>query len=83
MNSDKIEGFNEVAFTAATKETERLQRELDITNADHVALWIEANTISDEPMNQCASWLACRIVDAHEAAVAALNATPQQSRAPR
>lgn len=55
----------------AVAETNRLQRELDITNADHIALWIEANTIPDEPMSQCASWLACRIVEAHEAAAQA------------
>lgn len=53
----------------AAVETERLTRELDITNADHIALWIEANTIPDEPMSQCASWLACRIVEAHESAL--------------
>jgi hypothetical protein len=52
-------------------ETNRLQRELDITNADHIALWLEANTIPDEPMSQCISWLACRIVEAHERAVTA------------
>lgn len=48
----------------ASAETERLQRELDITNADHVALWLEAN------MDDCCSigWMACRIVEAHEAA---------------
>jgi hypothetical protein len=54
----------------AAAQTNRLSRELDITNADHIALWIEANTIPDEPMNQCASWLACRIVEAHEAKLA-------------
>lgn len=56
-------------WQAAVAKTNRLQRELDITNADHIALWIEANTIPDEPMNQCASWLACRIIEAHEAAM--------------
>lgn len=58
----------------AVAETNRLQRELDITNADHIALWLDANTIPDEPMNQCGSWLACRIVEAHEVAA-------QQARA--
>jgi hypothetical protein len=60
------------AIEAAARDVARLRRELDITNADHIALWIEANTILDEPMNQCASWLACRIVEAHEAAAIAL-----------
>lgn len=52
----------------AVAKTNRLQRDLDISNADHIALWLEANTIPDEPMSQCISWLACRIVEAHEAA---------------
>ena len=53
----------------AVAETNRLQRELDITSADHIALWLEANTIPDEPMSQCASWLAVQIVEAHERAL--------------
>ena len=56
-------------YERARREIARLSRNLDITNADHIALWIEANTIPDEPMSQCASWLACRIVEAHEAAL--------------
>lgn len=60
---------SETLLREALTETARLQRELDITNADHVALWIEANTIPDEPMSQCIGWLACRIVEAHEAAL--------------
>jgi actin-like ATPase involved in cell morphogenesis len=66
---------DELKLAEAMQETARLQRELDITNADHVALWLEANTIPDEPMSQCISWLACRIVDAHEAA---LTRTPPE-----
>lgn len=62
--------FDKEAIAKACEETNRLRRELDITNADHIALWIEANTIPDEPMSQCASWLACRIVEAHEKAQA-------------
>ena len=58
--------LKEADWQKAVAETNRLQRELDITNADHIALWIEANTIPDEPMSQCASWLACRIIEAHE-----------------
>jgi len=61
--------FDKEAFAKALEETNRLRRELDITNADHIALWLEANTIQDEPMSQCISWLACRIVEAHEAAL--------------
>lgn len=51
-----------VPFEVAAAETERLQNELDITNADHVALWLEAN-LPDASL----AWLACRIVEAHEA----------------
>ena len=60
----------------ATIEVSRLTHELDITNADHIALWLERNTIPDEPMSQCTSWLACRIVEAHEAALAAMQQAP-------
>jgi hypothetical protein len=67
---------NRKDYDLACAETERLQRELDITNADHVALWLEANTIPDEPMNQCISWLACRIVEAYEAAKPELSPHP-------
>lgn len=45
----------------ADAETERLQNEPDITNADHIALWLEAN-MKDASL----SWLACRIVEAYE-----------------
>lgn len=48
----------------ALTETDRLTRELNITNADHIALWLEANVV-DSPIG----WLACRIVEAHEAAL--------------
>ncbi|MEG8219021.1 hypothetical protein OSJ57_00075 [Sphingomonas sp. HH69] len=55
--------FTDAAIKAAETETERLTRELDITNADHIALWLEAN-MGDSSL----AWLACRIVEAHEAA---------------
>lgn len=51
-------------IAAAHAETERLTHELDITNADHIALWLEAN-MADSSL----AWLACRIVEAHEAAI--------------
>jgi hypothetical protein len=54
---------------AAHAETERLCRELDIVNADHVALWLEANM-----PGASLAWLACRIVDAHEAALSTQQA---------
>lgn len=49
----------------AAAETERLTRELDITNADHIALWLEAN-MENSPLG----WLACRIIEAHETVLA-------------
>jgi hypothetical protein len=54
--------FTPERIAAAHAETARLQSDLDITNADHIALWLEAN-MSDSPLG----WLACRIVEAHEA----------------
>ena len=56
---------------AAERETERLMRELDITSADHIALWLEAN-MADSSLD----WLACRLVEAHESVL--LN-PPQHS----
>lgn len=64
MSGDKLTA---ASFEKATAETERLQRELDITNADHIALWLEAN-VGDIPGDGIPiPWLACRIIDAHEA----------------
>lgn len=57
--------FTPERIAAASVEVERLTRELDITNADHIALWLEAN-MHDSPLG----WLACRIVEAHEAVLA-------------
>ena len=51
---------------AATAETERLRLELDITNADHIALWLEENVIPHDALRLCQSWLAVQIVEAHE-----------------
>lgn len=50
----------------AASETARLCEQLDITNADHIALWLEANRDAGLP------WLAVQIVEAHEAALRAL-----------
>lgn len=54
------------AFSAV--RTERLCNELDITNADHIALWLERNM---EP--SAISYLAVQIVEAHEAALRQLT----------
>jgi hypothetical protein len=48
-------------YEQAAAETKRLQSELDITNVDHIALWLEANKD-----NSTLGWLACRIIEAHE-----------------
>lgn len=57
----------ERAFAKAEREVAELQRNLDISNADHVALWLEAH-LGDEIEHL--GWLACRIVEAHERAIA-------------
>lgn len=59
----------------AAAETERLSRELDITNADHIALWLEGNALGST-----FAWLAVRIVEAHEAALRAFAANPPKHR---
>lgn len=60
--------FTPEAIEAANIETERLCRELDITNADHIALWLEANT-----PDASTAFLACRIIEAHERELAAVH----------
>lgn len=50
----------------AILETQRLCNELDITNADHIVLWLETNFNPDY-----LSYVACQIVDAHEAVIVA------------
>ena len=60
----------------AHAETERLSREMDITNADHVALWLEANDPYDGD-----AWLAIQIIEAHERATAPLHARVQELEA--
>lgn len=60
-NQSTDELFTPERIAAAAKETARLQRELDITNADHIALWLEAN-MADSSLG----WLACRIAEEHE-----------------
>lgn len=72
QGDDVVELDWATAFEKAAAKTARLEQELNIANADHIALWLEANTIPDEPMSQCISWLACRIVEAHERALAAM-----------
>lgn len=58
---------------SAMAEMERRQEVLDITNAEHIVLWLEAN-IKDSPI----AWLACRIIEAHEAIVTAREASAHQ-----
>ncbi|UXC93092.1 hypothetical protein EGM87_22615 [Sphingobium sp. RSMS] len=68
--ADQAEGIRQfkAACLAASKETDRLARDLNIKNADHIALWLEAN-MADSGLG----WLACRIVEAHEQSTAALE----------
>lgn len=51
-------------IAAASAQVERYEHELDLTNADHIALWLETNT--DEPR---ISWLAVQISDAFDRAI--------------
>ena len=60
--------FTPEAIEAASAETERLCRELDITNADHIALWLEENT-----PDASTAFLACRIIEAHERELGAVH----------
>lgn len=54
------------AMIEAVARVNLLSRELDITNADHIALWLEAS----KPLDDSLAWLACRIIEAHEIEVA-------------
>lgn len=54
--------FTPERIAAAHAETERFCRELDITNADHVLLWLESHINDDYSIG----FLACKIVEAHE-----------------
>lgn len=71
--ADQAEGIRQFkeACLRATEQTEKLAHELDITNADHTALWLEEN-MQDASLG----WLACRIVEAHERALANSSPTP-------
>ena len=55
---------------ATIADTDRLERDLDITNADHIALWLDANVIPHDALRLCLSWLSVQIVQAHERAIA-------------
>jgi len=61
------------SWQSAVEETDRLERELDLTNDDHIALWLEANAISP-PLTHQLGWVACRIAEAYEAQIAKLQA---------
>jgi hypothetical protein len=62
------------SIDAALAETERLSRELNITNADHIALWLEANR-----EDSSIGWMACRIIEAVEAVVAAAEQAEREA----
>lgn len=60
----------EAAFERAEREVADLSRNLDIANADHIALWLEAH-IGEEIEHL--GWLASCIADAHDARIAPLS----------
>jgi hypothetical protein len=69
MSDDAIPAgmFSAQAYDEASRETQRLCYELDITNADHIVLWLEQQLNGHVgPL----AYIACRILDAHEAALA-------------
>lgn len=77
----RLQGEPAMTITQADRDAARktaiLQRELDITNADHIALWLEAS----RPLDNALSWLACRIIEAHEIEVAkAVKAAEARAR---
>lgn len=67
--------FTPERIRTASVEVEHLSHELDITNADHIALWLETNK-DNSPLG----WLACRIVEAHEARLAEILANPPKHK---
>jgi hypothetical protein len=67
--------FTPERIEAANNKVARLQCELDITNADHIALWLEAN----DPYEGDA-WLAVQIADAYDRAHEATKAELQALR---
>lgn len=58
------------AFERAEREVAELIRNLDISNADHVALWLDAHL---GHVSEHLPWVASRIVDAHQAAARRLS----------
>ncbi len=68
MSGDKLTVTE--ALEQAMVKTLRLQNELDITNADHIAVWLEEQL--PPSCDDSIAWLACRIIDAHEAATTEL-----------
>lgn len=60
--------FPVMPFDLAHSLVERFSRELDITNADHIALWLEENLPEIRGEDFSIPWLACRIVEAYERA---------------
>lgn len=56
--------FTPEAMMKASNAVERYCAELDLTNADHIALWLETNT--EEPR---IAWLAAQIAGAFDRAI--------------
>lgn len=56
----------EAAFARAERETAQAIRKLNITDAQHIELWLEAHVEADADLG----WLASCIADAHKSAFA-------------
>lgn len=62
--NQKQSPFTSEAMVKASNAVERYCAELDLTNADHIALWLETNT--EEPR---IAWLAVQIAEAFDRAI--------------
>lgn len=68
--------FSDDNVARANAYVRHLQQNLNIANADHIALWLEEHLDDDTGIG----WLACRIVEAHEDATRALSAEVEALR---
>ena len=68
--SDKL--FTPARLLDASLEVDRLEKELDVTNADHISLWLSANA----PMS--ISYLSVRIAEAYDRAITKDNEITNQ-----
>ncbi len=72
---EAVTPFSKEAIEAATQKAFVIERVVDITNGDHIALWLDHN----KPLEGNLAWFACRIIEAHEIELAkAIQAAEQR-----